>query len=209
MVFRLPVPPLLPLQARTENVARAGSSFTSPAHTPQGSPSKHRFPPGAHELPDYLDEALDLGQRLELTAPPKGAISTTTTTTTATATIRAVGPTPPSSYQHGADSPRRTDKENVSPAAAAAAAAGAAGAAGRPAFPKEPSFLNHAAASRQEPYRATAVRDRKDGPGTAKFAAQPVGRGLSADELDKLQKPSVRRLANVTQLCKKSRNQES
>jgi hypothetical protein len=63
--------------------------------------------------------------------------------------------------------------------------------------------MTQAAASRAEPYR---VRDELLAP-PAPPAGPPsrpayVQRGVSPDELERLQKPAVRRLANVTQLCK-------
>jgi hypothetical protein len=57
---------------------------------------------------------------------------------------------------------------------------------------KESSFVTHAAASRQEPYR-TREMERQN---------YPVQQRLSPGELEKLRKPAVKRLANVTQLCK-------
>ena len=60
----------------------------------------------------------------------------------------------------------------------------------------EPSHQpSHAALSRQEPYQ---LRDRPSTP-ARKFNTQ---RGLTAEELEILQKPNVKRLVNVTQLCK-------
>lgn len=55
-------------------------------------------------------------------------------------------------------------------------------------------IYNQAAASRREPYRAReATEPARPSPGTQ--------RGLSPEEMEKLRKPSVKRLANVTQLC--------
>lgn len=77
---------------------------------------------------------------------------------------------------------RKANKENTPPEP-------------RPGLQKEPTFVNHAAMSRQEPYR---TRDFDTGTKT-KYA---TGVGISAEDMEKLQKPSVKRLANVTQLCK-------
>ena len=56
---------------------------------------------------------------------------------------------------------------------------------------------NQAALSRQEPYQN---RDHPTAT-TKKFNTQ---RGLTVEELEILHQPKVKRLANVTQLCKKS-----
>lgn len=53
------------------------------------------------------------------------------------------------------------------------------------------SAQNLAAISRQEPYQPQQT--------TRKYNTQ---RGLTAEELEILHKPNVKRLANVTQLCK-------
>lgn len=58
-------------------------------------------------------------------------------------------------------------------------------------FPKDSPFTSQAAASRQDLYRS-----RDDA------SSRSVPRGLAAADLEKLNEPSVKRLANVTQLCK-------
>jgi hypothetical protein len=55
--------------------------------------------------------------------------------------------------------------------------------------------VNQAAMSRQEPYQA---RDHSE---VARRKSHAQLRGLTAEELEKLQLPKVQRLANVTQLC--------
>ncbi|TKA81002.1 hypothetical protein B0A49_01513 [Cryomyces minteri] len=77
---------------------------------------------------------------------------------------------------------RKSNKENTPPGAA------------RPPLSKESSFINQAAASRQEPYKP---REQAEPAGRQSYTVQ---RGLTAEELEKLSKPSVKRLANVTQL---------
>ena len=59
----------------------------------------------------------------------------------------------------------------------------------------KPTTPNLAAVSRQEPYQA---RDTDSGP-KSRYNTQ---RGMTAEEVEKLQLPKVKRLANVTQLCK-------
>ena len=55
---------------------------------------------------------------------------------------------------------------------------------------------NQAAVSRQEPYQSRELSD------TAGRGRYSPNRGLTPEELEKLQLPKVKRLANVTQLCK-------
>jgi cell cycle protein kinase DBF2 len=76
--------------------------------------------------------------------------------------------------------PKKSNKENTPPGP-------------RPGLKKESSFVNPAAVSRQEPYKP------RDPETQSIYNTQ---RGLSREDLDKLQKPAVKRLANVTQLCK-------
>ena len=77
---------------------------------------------------------------------------------------------------------RKQGKENTSPAGRLGEFAAAA------------ALQNPAALSRQEIYQA---RDQPP-PTIRKYNTQ---RGLTAEELEILQKPNVKRLANVTQLC--------
>ncbi|KAL1633060.1 serine/threonine-protein kinase dbf2 [Neofusicoccum ribis] len=78
----------------------------------------------------------------------------------------------------GGGSPtRKANKENTPP--------------GRPGLQQKDSYVTQAAASRQEPYRPVARADS---------VGKNVQRGLSPEDIEKLQKPSVKRLANVTQL---------
>jgi len=74
---------------------------------------------------------------------------------------------------------RKSNKENTPPDL-------------RPALKKESGFLGHAAQSRQEIYKTREATESR---------TQYIQRGLSAEDIEKLQKPSVKRLANVTQLC--------
>ena len=55
---------------------------------------------------------------------------------------------------------------------------------------------NQAAVSRQEPYQ-----NREASEASARSRYSPT-RGLTAEELEKLKLPKVKRLANVTQICK-------
>ena len=76
---------------------------------------------------------------------------------------------------------RKSNKENTPPG-------------GR--FGKEVhNTTNQAAVSRQEQYQTKEVSDA-----SARGRYSPT-RGLTAEELEKLQLPKVKRLANVTQIC--------
>ena len=74
---------------------------------------------------------------------------------------------------------KKTDKENTPPSNRAAR--------------DSPSVKNQAAISRYEPYHPTDPSAR---------GRSSVLRGLLAEDLEKLQLPKVKRLANVTQICR-------
>lgn len=78
---------------------------------------------------------------------------------------------------------RKANKENTPPS--------------RPGAQQKDSYMTQAAASRQQPYNRPPAR--------AESIGKNVQRGLSPEDIEKLQKPSVKRLANVTQLCKLKR----
>ena len=182
--FTMPMPPPL-LHTRSGNdiyeapQTPVSGGFTTPYATPQGSPSKSKLPPGATELPDTFDNAM----RLDPSSPVKLG-------------RQQLSPHSPnkigrqvfdesldqsnsrSEYSLGPGSPtRKQGKENTPPGS-------------RPSKPSP----NQAAFSRQEPYQA---RNTESG-AKARYDTQ---RGLTAEELEKLQLPRVKRLANVTQLC--------
>ena len=172
------------------------NNFITPISTPQGSPSKKTLPPGANELPaafegmklttaSALDSPLKLGR-------PQG---TTTPLSPGKTNVQAVDENSTTMIDEsiihkglsGSNSPlSRQGQENTPPATSRAAAAAA----------DSPSFQpSHAALTRQELYQ------QKERPSTPakKFN---TSRGLTPEELEILQKPSVKRLVNVTQLCK-------
>lgn len=180
--LRLPnPPPLLHIRSSHETFDRPstpiGNGFTSPANTPQGSPSKNRLPPGAIDLPNVFDNAMKLTPSSTPTkptynhynhptfAPPKGAVEDFS---------ESVIRQPPGS-------PTRRNKENTPPSPTR--------------LPKDlRTTPAPAALSRQEPYqpRDTDTAQRR----------HVHLRGLTPEELEKLQDPKVKRLVNVTQLCK-------
>ncbi|KAF1991540.1 kinase-like protein [Aulographum hederae CBS 113979] len=158
--------------------------FTSPQQTPQGSPSKHQMPPGAYDLPNVFENAMKLlptsfgtptkpgRQQLQTSSPNRNANQ-------AAEDDRSDLPAYDNGIMPGSPT-RKSNKENTPPSY-------------RPALKTESSFVNHAAQSRQEPYQKRETLE----PARPTYTVQ---RGLSADEIDKLAKPSVKRLANVTQL---------
>lgn len=182
--FQLPIPPP-PLLARSSDMGRPSTPsqerFISPQQTPQGSPSKHQHPPGAFDLPNVFENAMKLIPTIG--SPSKSKPQTPTSPNRAnlhavddidysTQDLTTLGPTSPT---------RKSNKENTPPGI-------------RPGQQKEPSYLTHAAQSRQEPYRTRETEH------SSRYLHGP--QRLSAEELEKARKPAVKRLANVTQLCR-------
>lgn len=180
--LRLPnPPPLLHTRSSHEPFDRpstpVGNGFTSPASTPQGSPSKNRLPPGAIDLPNVFEKAMKLAPSTPTKptynhynhpsfAPPKGTVDDFS---------ESVIRQPPGSPT------RKTNKENTPPSPTR--------------LPKDlRTTPAPAALSRQEPYQPRDVD-------TAQRRHVHL-RGLTPEELEKLQDPKVKRLVNVTQLCK-------
>lgn len=185
--FSIPMPPP-PLHTRSGNDFVDGphtpthTGFISPLSTPQGSPSKSKLPPGAYDLPNVFENAMKLGP-----STPTGG---------GRAWLRAHSPTKSgkqameesledsASHQaYNSGSPtRKSNKENTTPGS-------------RP--PKETTYaVTQAARSRQEPYM-----QHRETFEPATRARYNIQRGLTQEELEKLQLPKVKRLANVTQLC--------
>ena len=184
--FALPMPPPL-LHTRSGNEiygngpqTPTSTGFTTPYATPQGSPSKSKLPPGANELPNAFDNAMNLAsssptkarQQLAPHSPNKAGRQAFEETVDDSINRPEYSLSPGSPL-------RKSGKENTPPGFRS---------------PK-PTTPNQAAVSRQEPYQARDV----DSVAKARYNPQ---RGLTAEELEKLQLPKVRRLANVTQLCK-------
>lgn len=183
--FKLPMPPPL-VHTRIAHDERPSTpqqmGFVSPTHTPAGSPSKKKAPPGAHDLPDAFENAMRL-------APTGGNPSRSTLQNFKDAPGSPTKERLPLTSDVSNDfrasviqdkrfapgSPTKVGKENTPPVSQA--------------------NYNSAAASRSEIYK------KEQG------SAKAVPRGLTPDVLEKLQKPSVKRLANVTQLCMLSSNQ--
>ncbi|KAL6721902.1 serine/threonine-protein kinase dbf2 [Lecanora helva] len=178
----MPMPPPL-LHTRSGNeiyeTPRTPHSpgFTTPYATPQGSPSKNKLPPGANELPDAFDTAMRLESPTKMGRPQLGSGSPNKSGRQAfdeslDASINR------SEYSMGPGSPtKKQGKENTPPGLRTS----------------KPATPNQAAVSRQEPYQARDI----DSGAKARYNARS---GLTAEDLEKLQLPKVKRLANVTQL---------
>lgn len=187
--FKMPMPPPQ-LHLGNENnppTTPMRSGFTSPSETPQGSPSKKQLPPGARDLPNVFDNAMRLDPTVgspNKPAPnqspwnPQLHAPQSPTKGSAPLAENKVNDFRSSVIQDGQAGLRDTksNQENTPPGMA---------------YSKGSPFTSQAAASRQDLYRP------RDEP-----IARSVPRGLSAADLEKLTKPSVKRLASVTQLCK-------
>ena len=184
--FKMPMPPPL-LHTRSGNEiyetaphTPTGAGFTSPYATPQGSPSKNKLPPGANELPNVFENAM----KLTPGSPAKLGRQQLSPHSPNKSNRQGIDENVDDSYSRvecssGLGGPtRKTGKENTPPGIRQA----------KPATPTQ------AAVSRQEPYQS------KDTDSGARSRYSPQ-RGLTSEELEKLQLPKVKRLANVTQLC--------
>jgi serine/threonine protein kinase len=185
-------PPLLHTRASNENYGRpttptqqGSHGFTSPVQTPTGSPSKNKLPPGALNLPGVFEKAM----KLTPSSPTKSAFGTPTSPGKGRLSVledynesvihKDVHQTPGSPI-------RRSNKENTPPSI--------------PRLGKDLGLhANSAAVSRFEQYQQCDAD-------SARRTQTQTQRGLTAEELDKLQLPKVKRLANVTQLCKFARS---
>lgn len=169
------------------------NSFITPANTPQGSPSKKTVPPGANELPAALqglklttpsafDSPIKLGRPKSVAAPLSPGKSNVQTFEDGTSAVNE-GVTRKGAVP--ASSPLRGHGQENTP----------------PTLPRdpfsEPTYQpSHAAISRQELYQH---RERPLPTTRQRFN---TSRGLTPEERELLKKPSVKRLVNVTQLCK-------
>lgn len=178
--LRLPNPPPL-LHTRSGNEAfdrpstPSGNGFTSPPLTPQGSPSKSRAPPGSLDLPNIFDKAL----KLTPTSPSKNTHNHYNHPMFSTDKNPIEDFNESVIHQRPTSPTRKANKENTPPGTRA---------------PKDLGPNPTAAAiSRHEPYQP---RD------TDASKRHVQLRGLTPEEMEKLQQPRVKRLTNVTQLCK-------
>ncbi|KAJ5092505.1 hypothetical protein NUU61_007375 [Penicillium alfredii] len=176
--LRLPnPPPLLHTRSGNETFDRpttpAENGFTSPPQTPQGSPSKTRLPPGALDLPNVFDKAM----KLTPTSPSQTTHNHfnhpmfTNKNNSEDLNESVI-------HQRPTSPTRRANKENTPPNSTRLAKD----------LGTNPT---PAALSRQEPYQPRDADTTK---------RQVQLRGLSPEEMEKLQQPRVKRLVNVTQL---------
>lgn len=182
-------------QAERPGTPSKSNSFINPSSTPQGSPSKKTVPPGAHDLPAAFENAMSLnstglespiklGRPQSMVAPLSPTKSNANPFDDSTVSVD-------DSVIHKTKSPgsplKKQGQENTPPVSRMGASAA------------EPLFQqSHAALSRQQLYE---TRDRPTTPAAKKFN---TSRGLTAEEREILQRPNVRRLVNVTQLCRYS-----
>ena len=173
-------PPLLHTRSGNEiyeqPLTPTQNGFTTPVQTPQGSPSKKLLPPGAKDLPNVFDNVM----KLAFPSPSRGHSKPSDAQGLSVANDNisrdpfADHTSPPTSLGSPAE---KSNKENTPPG-------------GFKLGQNVAVQQNQAAVSRQEQYQQTESR---------KIPSQT--RGLSAEELQKVQNPKVKRLANVTQLC--------
>jgi cell cycle protein kinase DBF2 len=187
-------PPLLTRSSQNESFNErpktpTRSNFITPVSTPQGSPSKKQLPPGANDLPIAFES-------MKIATPNFGSPSKNTRGTPLSpgkSNALAVDDSYFGNASANVDdsvlhksavtpgSPlRKQGKENTPPSSRQGA---------------EPASQNQAALSRQELYQSREQQPQN----TRKYNTQ---RGLTPEELEILHKPNVKRLANVTQLCK-------
>lgn len=166
------------------------NSFINPPSTPLGSPSKKTIPPGAHDLPTAFDSAMSLNSTA-LNTPVKLARPQSVITPLSPARANA---------QPLDESSANIEESTVHKTASSTSPLKKQGQENTPptfrlGLTDSPAQHNHAARSRQQLY---ATRDRP----TTSHKKFNTSRGLTAEEREILQKPGIKRLVNVTQLCK-------
>lgn len=188
----VPPPPLHTRSSQNEPFSERPNtpnrnSFITPVSTPQGSPSKKQNPPGANDLPIAFENSLKITPTTFGSPTKPGRQQTGTPLSPGKSNAMAVedsyfanssGNVDDSIIHKSAISPgsplRKQGKENTPPTSRG-----------------QDIVQNQAAISRQELYQTKEP--------TRKYNTQ---RGLTPEELEILHKPNVKRLANVTQLCK-------
>ena len=180
----LPMPPPL-LHTRSGNeiyespTTPTANGFTSPYATPQGSPSKKQIPPGANELANVFENAVRLTPSSPTKAERQQLSPHSPNKTGRQGVEQSLGDMSRADYNTSPGKPpKMSNQENTPP---------------NMWHQKDGrSTPNQAALSRQEPYQSRETSEK---------ARSNVMRGLTTEELEKLQLPRVKRLANVTQLC--------
>jgi hypothetical protein len=164
------------------------NDFINPPSTPQGSPSKKTVVPGAHDLPTAFESGMKLGPSV-IDSPvklgrPQSVITPLAPGKTNIQPVEDGSTIVDDSVVHkGGVSPgsplKNAGQENTPPS--------------RPGGADSPHLHNQAALHRQELYQSSRPLTP-----AKKFN---TSRGLTPEELEILQKPNVKRLVNVTQLC--------
>jgi cell cycle protein kinase DBF2 len=168
-------------------------NFITPVSTPQGSPSKNRNPPGANDLPNAFENAMKINP-VSLGSPTRSSRPLTANSPGKQNALAmdesyfaGAGGSVDDSVVHKAVSPgsplRKHGQENTPPASRQGL---------------EATSQNLAALSRQELYQP---KDQ-GGPANSRTGKYNTQRGLTVEEREILNKPNVKRLANVTQLCR-------
>lgn len=157
---------------QTPTTPGGNHGFTSPVQTPQGSPSKKQLPPGANDLPNVFENAMKLAPASPTKTQPLSPTKQGLSLGTDNVNRDPFADHNNHNYGRSESPTRQSNKENA------------------PAMRYGKDIQqNHAALSRQEQYQPTESR-------------KTITRGLTTEEMQKLQLPKVKRLANVTQLCK-------
>lgn len=190
-------------------------SFTTPVRTPMGSPSKKTAPPGANDLPDYFDN-------IKLNSPTIGSEGWKTGNPFDAPPVKLAPPTANTRLSPGKinnnniqifeDHPMGGADESIIQKPAPAAAPRKQAQENTPPVSSRPPIVgqdstasvlqpSHAAISRSELYHLREREREREKPATPikKFN---TNRGLTAEERELLAKPNVKRMVNVTQLCK-------
>lgn len=160
-------------------------AFTSPFSTPQGSPSKSKLPPGATELPSGLELAMKLAPGSPTKSGKLGQSPIKGGGRQSGDDVLDDDNDLRQDYSVGSGSPTKTSNKENTPLGL------------RPTTKEASHTPNQAAISRQEHYQPRETADT-----AARSRYNNAQLGLTAEELEKLQLPKVKRLANVTQLCK-------
>lgn len=168
------------------------NSFVEPTSTPQGSPSKKTIPPGANDLSSVFDSMSLASTNTSVGDSPVKLTRPQSVITTPLSPGRSnkgqpldeSSPNVDESVIHqrpSSPTKKQQGQENTPPLSRLGAT-------------DSPIQHNHAAVTRQQLYES----HRPTTPAAKKFN---TNRGLTAEEREILQKPGVKRMTNVTQLC--------
>lgn len=165
------------------------NTFIEPVDTPAGSPSKRSFPPGAHELSQAHESHQKLNANV-FDTPIRLGRPQSVIHALSPGKLNNIQPTEAESAHSGLPDDSVLQKGNPSTPRKLQGQENTPPTAHKQGLSVPPS---HAALSRQENYQSPRAA-----PPAKKF---DTSRGLSDEEREILQKPNVRRMVNVTQLC--------